>query len=66
MFPFSWVAVSDYEFDDSDTLVSGVIQAICDDNESKAEAFRLILKSNPNIKIYWQRTNDTIGVGLIW
>jgi hypothetical protein len=68
LFPERWVALSDYKFwyNPNKELKSGVIMAICTDEDDNGEIMKQILKSNPDIKLYWVRTTEGIGVDIIW
>ena len=66
MFPDKWVLLTDYEFDEFDNLKTGIIRAICSDEEDLICITENIIKTNPNTRVYWVRTNEMIGIKSLW
>jgi hypothetical protein len=63
MFPGKWVALSDCEYNRYSRLESGVLRAVCKDDEFKGTE-KII--SEKYTKIYWTRIEDILGITLIW
>lgn len=61
--PDKWIALDEYEFDDHTQLKSGVIMAVCADNEV-IELEKQMSREYP--KLYWKRTAGIMEVTFIW
>jgi hypothetical protein len=62
MFPNKWAALTEYEIDEYSQLKSGVLRAICTDDELIGVDSVI---GNKYKKIFWIRTTDALGVNLL-
>lgn len=65
MFPDKWVLLTDYEFDEFDNLKTGIIRAVCSDEEDHSVITENIINTNPNTKVYWVKINESAGASVL-
>jgi hypothetical protein len=62
------IGLSDYEFwyNPNKELKSGVVRAICREDEDAGDIIEQLLRDEPNIRLYFVSTTEDLGVTILW